>query len=170
MKNSMKKFISFVLVAAMSLAISVPGFAAEKGRIPDTQAKMISSKATASGKTYGPWFGHDSYSYNTKNIYKYTVIIANALFAAINPYLGEKAAQATVGVLTASVSSMYLDTDDYTYGTVSKRYREVYIAGEFAYFQTEATTKAYYHKDGKNHYLGTDVQYFEGNAPTIFKN
>jgi hypothetical protein len=48
-----------------------------------------------------------------------------------------------------------------------KRQREVYVAGEFAYFQTEVTVKAYMHRNGRNTYLGTDIRITEGNSPAV---
>ena len=70
--------------------------------------------------------------------------------------------------LASGMAQVPLYTDDYTYGTVTKRYREVYVSGVFAYFQTEVTTKAYVVKDGKTTSLGTDVKIFEGNGPLLY--
>lgn len=163
MKHNMKKIISLVLVLAMSLAISVPGFAAEKQAAPEPQVQTVSSKAMASGKTYGPWFGSNTQTYTTKGAYQVGLFVEGVLLTALSPLLGQTLAASTVAGLGGTATGIaFTLPDDYVYGSVSKRYREVFISGEFAYYQSELTTKAYMHKDGKNSYLGKTTQIYEG--------
>ena len=168
MKHSMKKIISLVLVLAMSLAVSVPGFAAEKQAVQKSQVQTISSKAMASGKTYGPWFGSSSDSFNTAGVYTASVVVLKALTDGLSAIVETSNARIIATALASGMAQVPLYTDDYTYGTVTKRYREVYVSGVFAYFQTEVTTKAYVVKNGKTTSLGTDVKIFEGNGPLLY--
>lgn len=85
--------------------------------------------------------------------------------------LEEAVAEVIVGaILTYAGLKIDLLPDDYTYGTVSKKYREVYVNGEFSCFQTQMITKAYYVRNGVSHYLGTDTRICEGSYPMLVKN
>lgn len=165
MKHNMKKIISLVLVLAMSFAISVPGFAAEKQVVQKPQVQTVSGKAMASGKTYGPWFGSNTVTYTTKGAYQVGLFVEGILLSSLSPLLGPTLAASAVAGLGATATGIaFTLPDDYVYGSVSKRYREVYVSGEFAYYQSELTTKAYMHKDGKNTYLGKTTQIYEGTS------
>ena len=47
------------------------------------------------------------------------------------------------------------------YGTLQKRYREIYVGGEFSHYETMVIT-TFYSDSGRKTYLTSDTQIFEG--------
>ncbi|WP_141826677.1 hypothetical protein [Clostridium sp. KNHs216] len=94
MKHSMKKIISLVLVLAMSLAVSVPGFAATKEK--ESQVTMQSVPLTGVTKYVSTANGFDLYLNNADTI---RTINAGTLSSPILGLVPNKIAQ-----LVASIS------------------------------------------------------------------
>ena len=76
--------------------------------------------------------------------------VSKAVGQALGPFFGAVAAIAP---------------DDYVYGNIHKRYREVYVNGIFSYYQTEYTVMVRFHHDGKDIYSGETTEYNEATSP-----
>lgn len=168
MKHNMKKIISLVLVLAMSFAISVPGFAAEKQAIQKPQVQTVSIKAMASGYIYGPWFGNGNEVWNVdvKDFSQIVSLVANGI-AIYVPYASAKKLAGSIG-LAAGAYAHYGDPA-VTYGTIKKTYREVkYSDGTFAYFESHYVVHTYL-IDGKGntHDLGVTEESYKGTYPMV---
>lgn len=70
------------------------------------------------------------------------------------------------GIATA-LGFVSFEKHDFVYGTIDKRYREVYVAGEFAYFQTEFVVNVYTKNQG---FVKKFTKYMEGNTPLSLDN
>lgn len=181
MNHCFKKFVSLFLVVTLSTAMSVTVFAADQVSLPQTKVETgfqetsstIAPKkvVSASGTTYGPWFGYRTESFSSQGDVQVGVAVSGVLLCALSPQLGATAAASIIAGFGAGLSTIAFQLpDDYVYGTIYKRQREVYINGEFAYFQTDRTVKAYMYKDHQTTYLGTVVKYFEGDSPALKQN
>nr|WP_319489497.1 hypothetical protein [uncultured Caproiciproducens sp.] len=124
MKHNIKKIISLVLVLAMTIAISVPGFAAEKHAAPEPQVQTVSSRAMASGYVYGPWFGNGNEVWNVdvKDFSQIVSFVASGI-AIFVPYEAAKKIAGSIGVVAGAYA--HYGDPAVTYGTIKKTYREV---------------------------------------------
>ncbi|QEY35363.1 hypothetical protein FL966_10060 [Caproiciproducens galactitolivorans] len=158
--------MSFALVIAIILSCNIEAFAAQKNNVNPLTSK---SEVKASGKKYGPWFGGHSDTYSTRDEYNITITLVRAIADAIVTFVDEPKARALAAAVSGSLANVNLSTADYTYGTVYKRYREVYVGGEFAYYQNEVTVDAYYCHNGKKSHVGKTTEIFEGSVLMIAK-
>lgn len=160
------KFMALALVIAMMFSCNIEAFAAQKNNGNPLTSK---SEVQASGKTYGPWFGGHSDTFSTQNAYVIPVTIVEALADGIALFVPNDTAKVLAAAVSKSLANINLSTDDYTYGTVYKRYREVYVGGEFAYYQNEITVDAYYYQNGRKTHIGKTTEIFEGSVLMINK-
>ena len=158
-----KRGISLLMSGVMFISCSTVGgvvtaFAEEHDLSANPQVYV------QSGKTYGPWFGSSDVAYS--NDMKGFSTIAAAITNAVGQWSPEpvsKAVGQALGPLFGIVAA--ITPDDYVYGNIHKRYREVYINGVFSYYQTEYTVTAWLHHDGKDIYGGETTEYYEGTSP-----
>ena len=92
--------------------------------------------------------------------------VVMAISSAVGQWSPEPASKAVgqaLGPFFGAVAA--IAPDDYVYGNIHKRYREVYVNGVFSYYQTEYTVTAWLHHDGKDIYGGETTEYYEGTSP-----
>ena len=170
-----KRTVSFLLVSCMSVSVGVSTFAAQKtgtGTTASTPVSTVETKTVvypqSSGKTFGPWFGDRTESYTTKGDAQVGTYVYGAILIAISPKIGDAVAATIVAGLGSTLQNIaFTLPDDYVYGTIHKRQREVFVNGTFEYFQTQVTVKSYMHRNGKNTYIGTSTKMMEGNSPAV---
>ena len=159
MKHNMKKIISLVLVLAMTLALSVPGFAAEKDNRFSSETQV---NITAGGReVHGAWWGP-----------KETINVSGITDAlGLATAIGTALAGTPWPVATALGVAISKLKSDANYLVCQNYYEEIYMNGEFAYFRTTEYVHAYYDSACTLEVPGSPcIKVFEGNAPAVIRD